>query len=129
VPTLVWLSAAAVIGVAWSIGLDERVAASCMAVGLVCLAGSILGQTPIAVIGREGAEQLPVSMLASILFRGGTTVIGVVALIRLQLLDGATAAVCCGLWYLLMLAADVWVITHHVAVNFPVSTRSPERAI
>lgn len=128
VPSLVWLGGALLVLVSWLAGADERSVGALLAIGFVCLTASLVGQAPIATIGRGASERLPVAMLASIAFRGGSTVLGVVILVKLGFLDGPIAALGCGLWYAFMLAADVWAVSKHLAVNFPASNQTPGRA-
>lgn len=128
VPLKVWCAGVLLVMFAWLCGIEERSVASLLAIGFVCLTASLVGQSPLAMVGRGEADKLPLAMFASIALRAGSTVIGLIALVKIGLLAGPAGATGCGLWYALMLAADVWVASRHVAVNFPASNRSPERA-
>lgn len=128
VPSLVWLGGVLLILAAWFAGVDERLVGSLLAIGFVCLTASLVGQAPVATVGRGAIDHLPVAMFASIAFRGGCTLVGVLVLVNIGFLDGPVAAVGCGLWYAFMLTADVWAVSRHLAVNFTASNQTPGRA-
>jgi hypothetical protein len=128
VPCLAWLLVSSLGLALWGSGVDELAVLSFIAIGFVCLASSLVGQAPVATVRAGAVEQLPGAMLASIVIRGGSTLAGVLVLIKLGMLNGPVAAVACGLWYAVMLAADVWAVSQYVAVMFPASRQTSGRA-
>lgn len=127
-PCLAWLFTSSLCLALWGSGVDELAVLSFITIGFVCLASSLVGQAPVAAVKPGAAHQLPAAMLASIVIRGGSTLLGVLVLIKLGMLNGPVAAIACGLWYAVMLTADVWAVSRYLAVMFPASRQIPGRA-
>lgn len=127
VPAVVWCGGVVMVLFSWLAGISDQSVVSLLAIGFVCFTASLVGQAPIVIVGRGESERLPAAMLCSIVFRAGSTLAGVIALVKFGVLDGSVAALGCGLWYALLLTADVWVTSKHVAMHFPASKQTPER--
>lgn len=129
VPAIVWLVGVAFVSVGWVMGIGESLAASLLAIGFVCLAASLISQWPIAAIKIHDREKVAMAVMLAMAMRGGIALMGMVALFKLGILDPPGAGAGCGFWYMLMLFADVWVVSRHIGVIFFESSQSAKRTL